>query len=182
MNDSLFSEFDSVSSKQWKQKIQFDLNGADYNDTLVWKTNEDILVKPFYHADDFEKLPEVSNTHSTAWEICQSIFVYDVKKSNLNAIEAIARGAESIKFIIPSEEIIIEELLKNLNQDGISIHFELEFLSDAFVKKLSYSPSIIKSHIHTDIIGNLARSGNWFNNLKEDFQTQETCLERNEYN
>ena len=55
MNNNLFDEFDSVSSKQWKQKIQFDLKGADYNNTLIWKTNEDIDVKPFYHADDFDK-------------------------------------------------------------------------------------------------------------------------------
>ena len=50
MSNNLFDDFSSVYSKQWKQKIQFDLKGADYNDTLIWKTNEDINVKPFYHA------------------------------------------------------------------------------------------------------------------------------------
>ena len=53
MNKTLFSEFDQVSAKQWKQKIQVDLKGADYNDTLVWQSAEGINVKPFYHADDF---------------------------------------------------------------------------------------------------------------------------------
>ena len=55
MSDSLFNEFEPVSAKQWKQKIQFDLKGADYNDTLVWTSNEGTPVKPFYHSDDFNE-------------------------------------------------------------------------------------------------------------------------------
>jgi methylmalonyl-CoA mutase len=35
MKHSLFSEFDPIPSKQWKQKIQFELKGEDYNDTLI---------------------------------------------------------------------------------------------------------------------------------------------------
>ena len=34
-NNNLFSEFESISAKQWKQQIQFELKGADYNETLV---------------------------------------------------------------------------------------------------------------------------------------------------
>ena len=49
MSKSLFQEFKSVSSKEWKQKIQVDLKGADYNDSLIWKTDDGIDVKPFYH-------------------------------------------------------------------------------------------------------------------------------------
>ncbi|RZN82272.1 MAG: methylmalonyl-CoA mutase, partial [Winogradskyella sp.] len=57
MSKSLFQEFKSVSSKEWKQKIQVDLKGADYNDSLIWKTDDGIDVKPFYHADEFETHP-----------------------------------------------------------------------------------------------------------------------------
>ena len=54
MSDYLFDEFEEVSAKEWKQKIQVDLNGADYNETLIWKNLEGIDVKPFYHQDDFK--------------------------------------------------------------------------------------------------------------------------------
>ena len=54
MSEFLFSEFNEVSSKEWKQKIQIDLKGADYNDTLIWKTLEGIDVKPLYHQDDLK--------------------------------------------------------------------------------------------------------------------------------
>ncbi|AUP78340.1 methylmalonyl-CoA mutase subunit beta [Flavivirga eckloniae] len=168
MSNKLFNEFDSVSAKQWKQKIQFDLKGADYNDTLVWKTNEDISVKPFYHADDLKEHAKVSNTETTTWKICQSIFVADVKRSNEKAIDAIKKGAESIKFIIPSEDISINDLLQNINPESTPLYFELQFLSKAYVKQLTAS-SNTGIYIHTDIIGNLAKSGNWHHNLNDDF-------------
>ena len=56
MKNPLFSEFPSVTAKQWKQKIQFDLKGKSYNDTLLTKTNEGIIIKPFYHKDEFKLL------------------------------------------------------------------------------------------------------------------------------
>ena len=52
MSDFLFSEFEAISPAAWKQKIQVDLKGEDYNDTLLWKTNEGITVKPFYTKED----------------------------------------------------------------------------------------------------------------------------------
>lgn len=167
MGYKLFSEFNPVSAKQWKQKIQFDLKGTDYNDSLIWKTNENISVKPFYHADDFDELPEISSTKATQWKICQTIFVAHVEKSNLNAIAAIERGAESIQFIIPNKDISIHDLLKNIPLDNITIHLELQFLSKEFIKQI---PNHTNISIHSDIINNLARTGNWHNNLKDDFQ------------
>jgi methylmalonyl-CoA mutase len=167
MTDGLFYEFEPVSAKQWKQKIQFDLNGADYNDTLIWKTNEDISVKPFYNSEDLKNLSLHSFAQDSPWKIGQSIFVADVKKSNLNAIDAIKCGAESIKFIIPSEDIPIEGLVENIKSDNTLLYFELQFLSNSFIKKLSsFLPQAI---VITDIIGNLSRTGNWFKSLNDDF-------------
>ena len=54
MKLNLFSDFEAVSSKQWKQQIQYELKGADYNETLVWESPEGIKVKPFYHNDETE--------------------------------------------------------------------------------------------------------------------------------
>ncbi|WP_194766012.1 methylmalonyl-CoA mutase subunit beta [Tamlana sp. I1] len=167
MTSPLFSEFNPVSSKQWKQKIQYDLNGEDYNSTLIWNSNEDIAVKPFYHADDFNTWPEASNTKATAWEICQIIFVAQVEKSNLHAIDVLKRGAESIKFIIPSESISIENLVENLDLENTPLHFELQFQSEAYVEQLL--KHIPKAKIHIDSIGHLAKTGNWYANLNEDF-------------
>lgn len=166
MSNKLFEDFDSVSAKQWKQKIQFDLKGANYNDTLIWKTNEGINVKPFYHADDFESLNNISNTKSTQWKICQDIFVADVKKSNLKAIDIVERGAESIIFIIPSDTISIKDLTKNLNIENTLFYFELQFLSEEYINKIF--TEIPEAIVFTDVINHLSKSGNWFNNFNDD--------------
>jgi methylmalonyl-CoA mutase len=178
MSNQLFNEFDSVSAKQWKQKIQFDLKGADYNSTLVWNTNEDIPVKPFYHADDFKEHPETLNTKVSQWKICQSIFVANVEKSNLKAVDAIERGAESIKFILPKEDVQVEDLLKNIDLNTISIYFELQFLSPKFAQNLSVITAKSGININTDIIGNLARNGNFFYNFNEDFSNFQSIFKQ----
>ena len=167
MNDGLFDAFDAVSAKQWKQLIQFELQGADYNEILIWKTNEGVLVKPFYTSEDLKTLPEISNTKATSWHICQTIYVADAKRSNSKALNAIKNGAESIKFIIPSENISLVDLLRNLTQ--VPIYLELQFLSEAFMQDLKTISAKAEVVIQTDIIGNLARNGNWHNSINDDF-------------
>ncbi|GGZ78471.1 methylmalonyl-CoA mutase subunit beta [Algibacter mikhailovii] len=174
MTKGLFDEFDPVSSKQWKQKIQFDLKGADYNDTLLWKTNEDIAVKPFYHLDHFKSTPPASNTKATSWKICQTIYVSDVLESNLKAFDVLERGAETIKFIIPSNAISIKNLISNINTDETRLIFDLQFLSNDYTENLlKLVPSCI---ISTDIIGHLGKTGNWHNTLANDFKYLESSI------
>ena len=71
----LFSEFNPVSAKQWKQQIQVDLKGADYNDTLVWESLEGIKVKPFYSQEDVAEIPTYPLPKNHSWKVGQSILV-----------------------------------------------------------------------------------------------------------
>ncbi|MDG5491527.1 methylmalonyl-CoA mutase subunit beta [Psychroserpens sp. SPM9] len=173
MSEKLFSDFPEVSSKQWKQKIQADLKGADYNDTLIWHTLEGIDVKPFYHADEFEALPTISETKASAFKICQSIFVSNTEKSNATAIDAISKGVEAIEFIIPNDNISVSDLLKDIDVTSTPMHFNLQFLSSEYVKTI---PSKKQITIHTDIVGHLARTGNWYHNLNEDHKQFESIV------
>ena len=169
----LFDDFNPISTKQWKQKIQFELNGADYNEILIWNSPEDIKVKPFYHKDEFEKKLNI-NTKATEFKICQNIFVHDLEKSNIRALESINRGAESIRFTIENENTDVKKLLKNLPLDTIIIYFNLAFISIDFVKKID---AIAKQENATifcnlDPIGQLAKEGNWFvTKEKDNFET-----------
>lgn len=168
MSKTLFNEFSEVSSKQWKQKIQVDLKGADYNDTLIWKTNEGIDVKPFYHKDEFENTPNVSNSKATEWKICQTIFVANTQMSNAKAIDALKRGAESIKFIIPSNDVSFNDLTKEIDLTTTPVYLELQFIDDEYIKQIALLPSNYKITVNNDIIGHLARTGNWYSDLKTD--------------
>lgn len=170
MAEHLFDAFDAVSSKQWKQQIQFELKGADYNETLVWESPEGIKVKPFYHNDeDTAKL--AVNTPEKAFSILQNIFVHDVALSNKRALDSLNRGAESIRFTIENETISIEELMQNLPLEKIAYYLHLPFLSVDFVAKINAfaTKNNVNITIQVDPIGQLVKDGNWFENLDKDF-------------
>ncbi|WP_445722700.1 methylmalonyl-CoA mutase subunit beta [Flavobacterium sp.] len=170
-NKNLFQEFDTVSSKEWKQKIQVELKGADYNDTLIWESLEGIKVKPFYHKDEFKKNTTVK-TEVSQFKIAQNIFTYDVTKSNHKALDTINRGAECIRFTIESEEVNIEDLMKNLPLENIIYYFNLSFLSVDFIKRTNEFAASKKANIivQIDPIGRLIKDGNWFENQEKDFK------------
>ncbi|WP_310557717.1 methylmalonyl-CoA mutase subunit beta [Flavobacterium sp.] len=170
---NLFDDFNPVSSKQWKQKIQFELNGADYNETLIWNSPENIKVKPFYHKDEFVNTSNI-NTKATDFTICQNIYVHDLEKSNYRAIDSIKRGAESIRFTIDDDKIEPAKLLQNIDIEKITIYFNLSFLSKDFVKKIESLSKGKKAKIYCnfDAIGQLAKEGNWFSTKeKTNFDT-----------
>lgn len=166
MSDFLFNEFQEVSAKEWKQKIQVDLKGADYNETLLWKTNEGITVKPFYHKDELLKLPIVKDKRDFA--ICQAIFVSEEKTANFLAKDALLRGATSIQFE-SNEPFDLDVLLDKINigSNG-ALHFKLNFLSESFLLDLVKHIEDQNAFINIDLIGRLASSGNWFFDLKKD--------------
>ncbi|MBF2708260.1 methylmalonyl-CoA mutase subunit beta [Flavobacterium soyangense] len=170
---NLFDDFNPISSKQWKQKIQFELNGADYNETLIWNSPEDIQVKPFYHKDEFRGASNL-NTKASEFKICQNIFVHDLEKSNLRAIDSINRGAESIRFTIENENTDVAKLLENIPLEKITTYFNLAFISIDFVKKINDIAKRKNATIFCtlDPIGQLAKEGNWFTTKeKNNFET-----------
>lgn len=131
----LFTNFAPVSAKEWKQKIQFELKGADYNETLIWNSPDDIKVKPFYDKEDVKEVISVT-TKASEFKICQNIFVHDINKSIERALDSLARGAESIRFSIEDETIAIEKLLEKLPLESTPIFFHLNFISIDFVQKI----------------------------------------------
>lgn len=169
----LFNDFNPISTKQWKQKIQFELNGADYNETLVWNSPEDIKVKPFYDASDLPKYFPLA-TKASEFKICQNIFVFDIEKSIERALDTLNRGAESLRFTIENEAVAIDTLLEKLPLEKITVYFHLRFISIDFVKKID---AIAKQRNATifcnlDPIGQLAKDGNWFSTSeKNNFET-----------
>ncbi len=168
----LFDAFDPVTSKQWKQKIQVDLKGADYNDTLIWKTADGIDVKPFYHADEFKDEFSKIHTNASQWKISQAITVQDANIANTTAQEVITNGAEHIIFNMNTDAISVAELTKNID---VPIHFQFQNFNVALVEELSNS-DICHYTYNNDIIGHLGQSGNWFVDLNQDHSALEKSI------
>lgn len=178
MKNTLFDEFEQVSEKAWKQKIQYDLKGADYNDTLVWESPEGIKVKPFYHQDSMSDTGSEPPLLAHTWQVGQEIYAGNAAMANKKAIKALQSGAERLQFIIPSEAIDIAELLKDINLARTSIYLTMEFISRVYVQSVL---EVAKGHedaiyFNIDIIGNLAHTGNWYSSLKKDHESLNTIL------
>ncbi|GAB1307697.1 methylmalonyl-CoA mutase subunit beta [Urechidicola sp. KH5] len=163
MDKISFDEFPSVGSKQWKQKIQFELGGLDYNETLVTQTIDGININPFYHFDAAKNDIELQQT--TDFYICQKLYITKEKLSNKLALDALNRGAEAITFIA-SNPFDIKVLLKDIPKET-PLFFELTFASKSFFEELAIEDRLI--HINYDPISHLAKTGNWFKNVKSDF-------------
>ncbi|MCF6307857.1 MAG: methylmalonyl-CoA mutase subunit beta [Flavobacteriaceae bacterium] len=179
MSKFLFSEFNEVSAKEWKQKIQADLKGVDYNDTLIWKNLEGIDVKPFYHQDDFQYNFQDISGFPKHWNIMQSIFIDDETIANQLILDVTSRGAEAV-LLVSEKPFDIEIVFNNFPFKDCKIHFDFKFLSEEFISQLKdfFSGKNATVFYNIDIIGNLARSGNWFHNLKEDHSVLEAILQK----
>lgn len=168
-NTGLFEHFPKISAKQWKQQIQYDLKGADYNETLVWESLEGIKVKPFYNGEDLKTtIPAMPEGHS--WKIAQSVFCGDAQKANAKAKDILQKGVESLLLIVPNESIDFSVLLHEIDLAKVPLHFQFQFLALDPIKNLLafIDGKQANVHLNIDLIGHLAQDGNWYHNLEED--------------
>ena len=177
MNKELFSDFASVSAKAWKQKIQVDLKGADYNDTLIWQSLEGVDVKPFYHRDNFSVNFNSIPGQPQEWLIGQFLFIDDETITNKLAIDVLTRGADAL-FFTSEKEFDIHKTFEGIDTKEVATYFDLKFLSVEFMKKLYefFGKESKTVYYNIDPIGNLASTGNWFNNLKKDYSILDTIV------
>jgi methylmalonyl-CoA mutase len=177
MSHSLFNEFEKITPAAWKQKIQVDLKGEDYNESLLWKTNEGIVVKPFYTLEDRKNQQPIESKEG--FNICQTIFIDQEKIANSLALKALKNGANSILFKANSI-FDYKKLLADIDIKSVFLYFHFSFLDADFQTEVARYINSKNAYFQTDIIGNLAESGNWFINLKEDFNTLDTIQKKSE--
>jgi methylmalonyl-CoA mutase len=180
--ERLFEKFPPVTTKEWLDKINSDLKGADFNKKLVWKTNEGFDVKPFYRMEDVENLmyintlpdqfPYLRGTkiNNNNWLIRQNIEVTNYSEANRKALTILMKGIDSLGFIISNPQSINEKnfdlLLERIFLGGV----ELNFLSDGKAKEIidilinyiikSHSdPATIRGAFEADPLGRLMVNG-----------------------
>lgn len=181
--EKLFEHFPPVSTKEWMDKINSDLKGADFSKKLVWKTNEGFEVKPFYRSEDTDGLPYISvlpgdfpyirgtSNNGNSWLIRQNIDVEDYKLANKKALDILMKGVDSLGFVIKDPESIteknIETLLKGIHFESVEINFLshgkakdiLKYFIKA-VKKEGANLTKIRGAIEADPLGRLMINGN----------------------
>jgi len=137
-DEKLFSEFPPILTEQWEEVIQKDLKGADYEKKLVWRTDEGFKVRPYYRAEDLQKVDYLdtlpnefpftrgTKVDNNCWEIVQTIVETNPAKANEIAKNAIKGGATTIAFNTKEIHTIddLAILLKNIDLTKIGIQFQ----------------------------------------------------------
>ena len=180
--EKLFSDFPSVSTQEWMDKIMVDLKGADYEKKLVWKTNEGFKVKPFYRQEDLEGLKTTeglpgeypyirgNKKDDNTWYIRQDIRVEEPAEANQKALDLLNKGIDSLGFHIKPKDLSAEyiaTLLKDICCDCIEINFttcqrhstQLAELLVAYFKEKGYDPNKLYGSINFDPIGKMLQKG-----------------------
>ena len=189
----LFSEFPSVSTNAWMEKITTDLKGADFEKKLVWRTNEGFNVNPFYRAEDIEDLkatkslpgefPYVRGTKKdNNWHVRQDINVSDCKDANTKALDILNKGITSLGFIISRDDVNAENiatLLEGICVECIELNFKtcsrhstrLTTLLVEYFKAKAIQPELLHVSVNLDLVGPTLKRGvltdNWVNLMAE---------------
>ncbi|HET8737671.1 MAG TPA: methylmalonyl-CoA mutase subunit beta [Pricia sp.] len=171
MEPNLLHEFVPVSVSAWKQKIQEGLQGRDFDETLVWQSPEGIRVHPLYHAAHRENWGNGPSKGKLSWQVAEEIFVADSANANKKALDTLGKGAEILIFTVASEAVDLKRLLDGVDLASVSVHFDFRYLVPDLLEKVLDVAGKYPENIHPDIdiIGHLARTGNWFFDEEKDF-------------
>jgi methylmalonyl-CoA mutase len=99
MSENIFQEFSGATAEQWRNQIIKDLKGADYDEKLIWHTDDGIGVQPFYAKENLKGDFNPSFSH-VQWQHCVDILVDTSSEANRFALKALEKGATGLHFII----------------------------------------------------------------------------------
>ena len=180
--ERLFSDFTAPSRQEWRDKIEVDLKGADYQKKMVWRTNEGFSMEPFYRKEDVDKLATVNalpgefpyvrgnKKADNAWYVRQDIVCDSAEDANRKALDIMERGVDSLGFTIPADHLsaeYIDALLNGVYCDCVELNFrtcqrhcvELAQLLTAYFDKKGYEPERMVGSISFDPIEKIVMKG-----------------------
>lgn len=165
--NELFEAFETVPDRAWKQKIQADLRGGDYNELLTRLTPEGIRTKPFYSAADLNPVP-TAQIPAREWKVGYAL--------DSGGAEAASRAAAALEQ--GAEELLVRtggtagapqpDAWKDVPGSGTFywVREDLPASWDAGIPVHCASTSTVLA----DPVGMLATTGNWKRGMKEDLE------------
>lgn len=181
----LFDEFPPIEKQSWEQTIIADLKGANYEKKLVWNTDDGLKIQPYYTAEDIESLktkdflpaefPYLRGTKSdNNWEVRQKIASKGIGSANIEAIEALKKGADAVTFKADQINSLadISVILKDINIEKNPVHFVsaasnpqlLDYLLQ-YIEKNNIDKSKVRGSLNFDSFGYyLMRGTYWVSN------------------
>ena len=138
-NHKLFQDFSPISSQEWRDKIDIDLKGANFDRKLVWKTLEGFNVQPYYRLEDNQKNPltDISanefpyirgqKTENNDWLIRQDFKLDNIDETNKMVLDALMRGVTSINLMIERNKLNsqndFDRLMRGVELSAVELNF-----------------------------------------------------------
>ncbi len=159
-----FQNIQEVSYKQWKQKIQFELNGLDFN-SLLNNTLEGIQIPPIFHLENSKKL-NFKHVPTKPTNLFKEEYIYNQNSHLKNITQSKENGFNH--FIFYSNKKFNLDSIAETIPDQANIQFDLNFLDTPFYLNLLDKFSPENCYLNIDIVGQFAKTGNHFKSLKSD--------------
>ncbi|MDO4782972.1 MAG: methylmalonyl-CoA mutase family protein [Capnocytophaga felis] len=167
MSEMYFKQSPKTTVKQWKQRVQFELQGADYNDLLVYKSNEGISLLPFYTSENKQFTYEVSAESQAMISLYCSNVEQTLKRINF----WLSKNVNYFFITLHFEKNNWIEFFTKLPENGIYF-IDIQLLELPFLQKVN---ELIKNcnrkiFLCNDSIYNFLKNGRWFQNQYADFE------------
>jgi len=195
----LFEEFPPISSEEWRNKIDTDLKGADFDRKLVWKTIEGFNVQPYYRLEDVEKnaLTELepnqfpyirgNKTENNDWLVRQDFEIKDIDESNKEILDALMRGITSVNLMLEDSTLNsqndFDRLLRGIELTAIEINFctmdsnaDLMSMLSNFIEKNNIDKTKVYGSFNIDSLAWLTTVGNCNHDNLDEAYTRITEL------
>lgn len=161
--NDLFGAFPPVGDKQWKQQMQADLKGGDYNQLLTWTSPEGIQVKPFYTESDWKSADGIPPKGQSTWSLGFGMDPSGGEDPQARARQALEGGVDAL-ILEKAEKAPSLEWLNALPGDPL-VYMEWHDLSADLPE-----PKTKGIQILADPIGHLAATGNWAKGMEADLK------------
>ena len=180
--ERLFADFTAPTRQEWRDKIEVDLKGADYEKKMVWRTNEGFSMQPFYRKEDVDQLATVNalpgefpyvrgnKKDNNQWFVRQNIEDADAKAANAKALDILNKGVNSLGFHVPAEQCnkeYVAALLDGICAECVELNFrtcqrhcvELAEALVAYFTEKGYDLAKLQGSINFDPISRMLKKG-----------------------
>ena len=180
--EKLFADFTAPTRQEWRDKIEVDLKGADYEKKMVWRTNEGFSMQPFYRKEDVDQLATVNalpgefpyvrgnKKDNNQWFVRQNIEEVDAKTANAKALDILNKGVNSLGFHVPADQCnkeYLAALLDGICADCVELNFrtcqrhcvELAEALAAYFTEKGYDLAKLQGSINFDPISKMLKKG-----------------------
>ena len=170
-----FSGFNHFDDKLWKQQIQMDLQGKDYNQELIWQSPDGIAVPPFYTKNN-TKVSSISDLPDT-WAHTTQIYMGDQNVVKQLIQKKRAQGIGSFHLVC-DEPFEPTEVLNYFKNSGIQLILDCNFLNKTWLNEVveKAKNAKIALHLNQDPLHHLAKTGNWPAHPDNVFKPLYECL------